>query len=240
MSVEIDLENSELVLENNTSESHRILSSQERTILVRYAGEEKLKIIVPRTVFNPYQNVVCSAFLEKVFTEVISVTGKKIVDFGCGCGLLGLTSKFMGAEKIVYTDINPNAEAIRNHYLYDDKDAVVIDDLYESGPENSADMVFALIPGSVVDKELPADSYETSICRTKAFIPNMLRNIGKVLVPGGRLVSSYKFYSGQFNFFGEVIQQLARYDFDLTQFEIIWEQQEKGRTGVLFSVVKSL
>jgi len=51
----------------------------------------------------------------------INVVGKKVVDLGCGTGIVGMTAVLMGAAKILFSDSNPAYfEHFKNYPLYID------------------------------------------------------------------------------------------------------------------------
>jgi ribosomal protein L11 methyltransferase len=86
-----------------------------RIPLLVLAGEEKFIEIAPGTSFGSNHNTtrLCLKAIEEVFK-----TGKieKVLDFGCGSGILAISAAVLGAGSVLAIDIDPIAveEAIKN------------------------------------------------------------------------------------------------------------------------------
>lgn len=115
-------------------------------------------IIEPNMAFGTGNHETTSLMLEAILKE--ELTGKKILDMGCGTGILGILASMKGAAKITAIDIDEwsvkgtyeNAE--RNHI----KNLKVLQgDARLLGQENY-DFIFANIHKNVLMNDLPAYS----------------------------------------------------------------------------------
>ena len=124
----------------------RILSSQDREIDVSFRGQKIFTVLVPKTIFNPFTedpNARTDAkyFVELIMTGVIDVKGKRVVDLGCGCGVIGLACIQTGATSVLFTDINPNIMALKDNPLLSDSDIMRVQDLLSEEEDAAYDAV---------------------------------------------------------------------------------------------------
>jgi phospholipid N-methyltransferase len=174
----------------------RILSRKDREIEVFFGGEKLFSALVPKTVFNPYvgdPNAETDAkfLVESILTRSIDVKGKRVVDLGCGCGIIGLSCIQAGAKSIVFTDINPNIQPLKNNGLLRKTDTVKVQDLLSEENEDSYDVVIMSVPMMQFAGEgekIDAESYMTGIIHDRKIIARILRQASKVLTKGGVLV----------------------------------------------------
>lgn len=79
----------------------------------------------------------------------LSLAGKKVIDVGCGTGILGLYALKKGAKWVTFLDIDPNA--VENTYLNLETNQapkryeVILSDLAQFTPNQSYDLVLANI-----------------------------------------------------------------------------------------------
>jgi len=66
-----------------------------------------MRLTVRRTVFHPRYFISSEHFAE--FIDTLDLDGKRVIDVGTGTGILAIAAARAGAERVVATDINPNA-----------------------------------------------------------------------------------------------------------------------------------
>ena len=219
---------------------HETLSAKPRTISVSYQNRHLFEITIPPSVFNPVISRSTKALADVVLKEDIPVTGRRFVDLGCGCGIIGLAA---AAEKspasILYTDINPNIDFLKSHPKFrSDTDRVAIQSFCDQEQDNSADIVVFSIPSRLKDQKPADQSVKAAYSRDLQFIPVMLKNISRILAPGGHFVFWYGIHPGQIHFFSEFIILLGHY-FDPCSLKCILEYQfEDGYTSTIYSIKK--
>src|SRR5262249_61364047 len=59
------------------------------------------------TVFHPGYFISSERFAE--FIGTLDLSGKRVIDVGTGTGILGIAAARAGSERVIATDINPNA-----------------------------------------------------------------------------------------------------------------------------------
>jgi release factor glutamine methyltransferase len=70
----------------------------------RVAG---MRLTVRPTVFHPRYFISSERFAE--FIDTLDLNGKQVIDVGTGTGILAIAAARAGAERVIATDINPNA-----------------------------------------------------------------------------------------------------------------------------------
>ncbi|MDD3370665.1 MAG: methyltransferase [Alphaproteobacteria bacterium] len=99
-------------------------------------------VTVKKTVFSPDPGETWSSAL--LLKHLPDLAGKKVLDMGCGCGLLGLFASTQGASSVVLADANEEAVAnSRENLLH--KASVVRSDLFEHIDE-TFDVIVANLP----------------------------------------------------------------------------------------------
>ena len=221
----------------STVESTEELASKDRDILVKFKGKLILSLTVPKTVFNPYQTVAAPLLMDMILKGIIDVRGKRVVDLGCGSGVLGLTATLMGCKSVLYTDINPNVASIKAHpFFRKGIDRVVIQDFCQNESRASSEVVIMSVPSIVVSRPLDPDSYEPSIYRNSTFITSMIENAANILVSSGTFITFYRIYPDQIEFFINMIVRVNDY-FDLDSLKCLWQTpEEDGCIAVILSV----
>lgn len=150
-----------------------------------FVGQE---FIVKPTVFNP--NIATSS---KVFAEEIlklDLKGKRVLDAGCGSGILSIAALKAGADFVYAFDINEAAvettrENLNRLGLSSTYFQVEQNDRLPEMPTYS-DYIFFNPPffDAPVDRQ-----WKRSVCDPgKAFFCNVITNLKKVLRPKGKLV----------------------------------------------------
>jgi len=223
----------------NTKEFIKKLSSREREIVVDFKGKRILSLTVPKTVFNPYQTPAAPIIIDMIMKRIIDVKGKRVVDLGCGCGIIGLATSLMECARVLYTDINPNVVSIEEHELFREMDRVVIQDLCEKESGASHEMVIYSFPSLVVSKPIDWDSYESGIYRNPDFVSRIIRDVAKVLIPLGEFVFFYRIYPKEIDQFARLIAQLS-HDFDMDSLRCLLHYSEETWGGIfsIFSVLR--
>ena len=124
---------------------HLILSR--RSIRTTRAGGFRLR--VRPTVFHPRFFISSERFAE--FIDKLDLKGKTVADVGTGSGILALAAARAGAERVIGTDINPNAtlaavENARDNGLGDRVTAVCTNLLSAFAPQPMFDVVLSSPP----------------------------------------------------------------------------------------------
>ncbi|MEM9304028.1 MAG: 50S ribosomal protein L11 methyltransferase [Pseudomonadota bacterium] len=87
------------------------------------------------------------------FLDGMDLEGRRVLDFGCGSGVLAVAAALLGAPDVVAIDIDPQAEiatrenAARNGVA----DRVHIEDLATVGPHNFSVIVANILAGALVE-----------------------------------------------------------------------------------------
>jgi release factor glutamine methyltransferase len=84
--------------------SYHLVMRRQDTWRTRAAG---MQLVVPPTVFHPRYFISSERFAE--FIGGLALDGKRVVDIGTGTGILAIAAARAGAERVIATDINPNA-----------------------------------------------------------------------------------------------------------------------------------
>jgi SAM-dependent methyltransferase len=206
---------------------HRFLSSARRDLRVTFRGDELFVTAVPAGAFNPYKGVAAHKLMEMVLTGALGVRGRRVVDLGCGSGVVGLACLRAGAASVLFTDINPAVVALREQPLLRPQDRVKVQDLLEDEPAASCDVVLMSTPTNRVDGATPVapDTVDSAIFRTDDFLPRLLSEAARCLVPGGVLGLWIKVsHEGVLPYHAFL---LALHEgFDLGSMQIYWHAQE--------------
>ena len=172
------------------SNRHKILSAVEREIDVFFDGEKILSISVPETVFNPYKGSAPAKVIELILSERVPVKNRRVIDLGCGSGVVGLTAIHMGAASVLFSDVNPYVAALKDNHRIRSQDGFTIQDgLARTVSEGAADfdLVVAILP-MMTAKEVVSSNYEAGIMRPPDLLTRFVEQSHNVLRPGGQIV----------------------------------------------------
>ncbi|KHD08660.1 hypothetical protein PN36_21415 [Candidatus Thiomargarita nelsonii] len=167
------------------AEKHQFLSSSARKIDVSYNGNQVYSCTVPQNVFNPYGSMVPRRVVELILDGTIAVKGRKVIDLGCGCGLIGLAAILMDCQQILFSDINPNVIPLQEHPLLREQDSVKVQDVLVNEPDESWDSIIACPPSQALDRAAATDNYESGIFLSGDLISRIMIDAARVLKPGG-------------------------------------------------------
>ena len=122
-------------------------------------------------VFNP-----ASAFSTATMIEAMRITpGEKVLDMGCGTGVLGILALLRGADSAVFADINPYAIAnTRDNLAYYGLEywaEVRESDLFTTVPPRRFDVIFFNMPYVYSERPLQAQVHSYSALFDSAVAP---------------------------------------------------------------------
>lgn len=224
--------------DENYDHYHRRLSSTQSHITVRRQQQPVFTVTVPPTVFNPLGGIAAQAFISAILNGHVDVRSKRVVDMGCGCGIIGLAAIIAGCRSVLFTDINPNISGIDEHSLFrTTHDRVSIQNLCADEPNAAYDSIFFSIPSRVAESTPQSDSYESGIFRTAALPQQSLTQASRVLKAGGDFCFFYRIYDQAFLNWLEFHQQLAD-KFELATLKVLWHRREHDSHAVLFFINK--
>ncbi len=169
---------------------HRILSAVERKVDLFFDGEKLLSVSVPKTVFNPYKGSAPAKVAELILSEKVRVKDRRVIDLGCGSGVVGLTAIHMGAASVLFSDVNPHVAPLKDNANIRSQDGFAIQDGLERTVSEGADpfdLVIAILP-MMVEEEVVSSSYEAGIMRPPDLLMRFLEQSHRVLRPGGQIV----------------------------------------------------
>ncbi|MGB7272481.1 MAG: methyltransferase, partial [Geitlerinemataceae cyanobacterium] len=177
---------------------HQELSSTDREITIIYQNQPVFDVTVPQGVFNPYGGIAAQAFMSGVLSGIVDVQGKKVLDLGCGSGVIGLCCILKESKKVVFSDLHPNITALKEHPLIRPQDEVKVQDLCATEEENSCDVVFMPFPSRSIDRPIDPSSYEMGILRNDDLVFRAIEQVGRVLSPQGKFVFFYRVFNDRF------------------------------------------
>lgn len=216
---------------------HEELSSKDREITILFQDKPVFDVLVPKGVFNPYGGIAAQAFMSGILNEVINAKGKRALDLGCGCGVIGLCCILKDSAKVVFSDLHPNVTALKNNPLIREQDEVKVQDLCAQEKDESYDLAFMPFPSRSVDRPIAPDSYEMGILRNDDLVFRAIEEVGRVLAPSGEFVFFYRVFNDSFPLYLEVMSKLAAH-FDLTTLKLLWYVGEEKGHSLLLSVKK--
>lgn len=110
-------------------------------------GLPALKVLP--AVFNPEFSFSGKFLAHTIFRHTDLFVGKRVLDVGCGCGILGLTCMVCGAMRLVATDISENAaqNAKVNAKMLGFSIEAVSGDLFQAVQKQKFDIVVFNPPG---------------------------------------------------------------------------------------------
>lgn len=213
-------------------EYHQELSSKDREITILHHNKPVFDVTVPQGVFNPYGGIAAQAFMTGILSGMIDVKDKRVLDLGCGCGVIGLCCIFQGSKKVVFSDLHPNITILADHPLLRPQDEVKVQDLCAGEQKNSYDLVFMPFPSRSIDRPINPSSYEMGILRNDDLVFRAIEQIGRILTSGGEFVFFYRVFNDSFPLYLEVMSRLAE-QFDLTTLKLLWYSGETTGHGLL-------
>jgi SAM-dependent methyltransferase len=196
---------------------HKAMSSKTVTLDLQWQGKKQFAFTVNQHVFNPIHSIVGHKLVELVLSEKVQVANKRVIDLGCGSGVVGLCAIARQAKKVLFTDINPHIDGIQNHPLFRKCDEWQVQDVLAEVPDSSYDMVLAAPPAMVVQegRQIASDSFESGVFRPSNLYDKILADCGRVLEPAGRLVVWLRFPLASLEPFIEFLTMAAG-KFDMT------------------------
>lgn len=144
-----------------------------------------VEILVNDGVFTFDSNLTYSTTQTLNFLKTLDLRNKKILDIGCGTGIIGISCLLNGAEKVTFSDVNQQAIEntllnLENNNLLD-KSEVINSDLFEK-IHNKFDFIFANLP---IANEiwLPKINKRTETLLEKFLekVPTFMNKNGKVI-----------------------------------------------------------
>ena len=167
-------------------------NSQKRSFPYRFSTFD-LEIEVHKGVFSPLH---FNGW--KIFTKNFpSVSGKEVLEIGCGCGITILNAAKKGANRAVALDINKKAVANtrKNAKLNGLEVAVYESDLFSAlSKKERFDIIYWNFPFMLIDADYKYRSmleralYDPGYKLLERFLveaPNYLKNVGQVLLGFG-------------------------------------------------------
>lgn len=135
-----------------------------------YPNAEYEILIDPGMAFGTGNHETTSLMISEILKQ--DLTGKKVLDMGCGTGILGILASMRGADSIIGIDIDSWAtkSAIENIALNNVSNFQVIQGGAETIPNKNFDFIYANIQRNILLNDMP------QYC--------------KVLKPGGELIMS--------------------------------------------------
>jgi methylase of polypeptide subunit release factors len=122
--------------------------------------------------------------------------GKKVLDVGCGTGILGIVMALYGASKVDFTDLSPLAvnNTQTNLAQFNLESKVMQGDLFENISEKYDIVVFnhPFFPGDPLDGKIVSNS----MLGGKELFPRFLEEAKDYLLSSGTLLTTYWDFAG--------------------------------------------
>jgi SAM-dependent methyltransferase len=232
------------------NDKHRFLSSRNRQIHVEFCGRRIYSATVPQNVFNPYKGVAAHKLIELVLNGEIPVEDRRVVDLGCGSGVIGLAAIHKRAASVLFTDINPAVLPLRQHSMLRPMDEVKVQDLLKNEAAASFDVILVSTPTNAIpaDRPIESGSVESAIFRTERFLDDLIAEAGRCLASGGTLAMWVKMSHRGLLPYHHFLTALNR-SFDIATMEIFWhaleadvavglQETSEERSHLIFSIRK--
>lgn len=211
---------------------HQELSSKDREITILHQNKPVFDVTVPKGVFNPYGGIAAQAFMSGILSGIVDVKDKRVLDLGCGCGVIGLCCIRKDCQKVVFTDLHPNITMLAENPLIRPQDEVKVQDLCATEQDNSYDLVFFPFPSRSIERAIDPSSYEMGILRNDDLVFRAIEDVARVLSSQGEFVFFYRVFNDRFPLYLEVMSKLAK-NFDLTTLKLLWYSGETTGHGLL-------
>jgi len=201
---------------------HKIMSATKSVVDVLWQDKKLFAVTVNEHVFNPIDSIVGHKLIDLVLSETIKVSGKHVIDLGCGCGVIGLCAVLRGAAKVLFTDINPHIDGIQKHPLFRKCDQWQVQDVLVDVPDSSYNLVLVLPPWMIVPegRTISADTFEPGIFQPPDLYNRIVTESGRVLTAGGELVIWLRTSLIAFDSFLRLMNTAARH-FDMTSVSLL-------------------
>ena len=176
------------------TEKCRVLASKDRKLQIYYKDKPLFNMVAFKNIHNSLSGPVAAKLVELIINNTIIVKNKEVIDLGCGSGTIGLTAIHEGAKKVIFTDINKNAKRVKEHNMLRVQDEVIIQDLLSNQPNDSSDIIIALLPTDIVQKnvEIDYDNYNCGIICEPDLLFRTIKQASRVLRKGGELIIWFK------------------------------------------------
>ncbi len=211
------------------SQRSQLLSEQDRELEALYKGQPILETLAPRHVFNPLSGPAAAKLMECILTGEVDVRGQRVVDLGCGCGVIGLSCIVRESDSILFTDINPNIEPLKRHPMLRPGDEVKIQDCLTGEAVGSRDVVICSVPTAAVPegREVRMDRFESGILCPPGFVEVVLEQAARVLVNGGTLLMWLKVsHRGVMPYHGFMMKLSSLFDLSSMKIHVHQRDQE--------------
>ncbi len=172
-------------------DKQKLLSGESRKVNVTNNQEVLFTVTVPKGVFNPVTGWAANVIINEIIRRKFDVADKEVADLGCGSGVIGFACILSGAQKVLFTDINPNIKPLKENKLFrTDIDKLEVQDLLCKERDNSLDVIIMSTPTNVVDStvKIAEDDFQSSIQRHESFFPRLVSESARTLRAGGRLM----------------------------------------------------
>ena len=143
----------------------KALSSKTVTVDLQWQDKKQFAFTVNEHVFNPIESIVGHKLVDLVLSEKVQVADKRVIDLGCGSGVVGLCAITKRAKKVLFTDINPHIDGIQNHPLFRKSDEWQVQDVLADVPDSSYEIVLVAPPAMVMERQIASDTFESGIFR---------------------------------------------------------------------------
>jgi hypothetical protein len=215
------------------TEKCRILASEDRILQIYHKSNPLFNIIAFKNIHNSLSGPVAAKMVELIVNNHIMVKDKEVIDLGCGSGIIGLTAAQKGAKKIIFTDINKNAERIKEQSMFRVQDEIIIQDLLLNQEDDSCDMVIALMPTDIVQKnvEIDYDSYKCGITCKPDLLFRIIKDSSRVLRKQGELIIWFKISHLGIISYHNLIMEIYKF-FDISTINILAYDIEENMSNI--------